>query len=144
MEKVYFKIRSAITLQFQDLSIISESCPTQDPEFYECRLAVNSGTPFAILLAKNAPGELTLFVFPSISSDYESPHTVFEIFDNNGVRFTMDKGEGFIIRATSVESTVSVFQVIPGVDIDYGFKTMEDDIAIENIMTTLLRINSRK
>lgn len=108
MLDLYNRIRNAILKKYPDHEEKMGLLPEEYPEHYECRYVLNAYLPKAFHLANDGENRLLLSIFPAANSGNYTRYTIHNIFDHNGISFTSDNGEVFLIN---IDKPLSVFHL---------------------------------
>ena len=118
MLELYNKIRNAILKKYPDHNEKMGLPPEEYPDHYECRYVLNCHLPLAFHLANDGENRLLLSIFSADSSDSHNSYTIHSVFDHNGISFTSDNAEVFLIN---LGNTLSVFHLTNSCDSVGGY-----------------------
>jgi hypothetical protein len=108
MPELYNRVLNAILKKYPDHEEKMGLLPEEYPEHYECRYVLNGYMPKAFHLANDGENRLMLSIFPAAISGNYTYYTIHNIFDYNGISFTSDNAEVFLIN---IDKPLSVLHI---------------------------------
>ncbi len=143
MQTLYYKLRAAIAREFPDHEIKKEPDLESNPDSLDCWLVVNSGKSFAVRIYNLGSSRLFVSIWPT-ADENRGTDGPFEFVEINGVTFSPEDGEDFVIKEIEDSEELNVLNLISPENKRKEYVANGSDLVVEAILASLGKMNPRR
>jgi hypothetical protein len=107
---LYYRIRDEILKNYPNHDEKRGLSPDKYPTLYGCSVVIITPKPFTFSLHNDGVDKLFLALYPPVSIESD-PSLIHHIFDTNGISFTSENAESFMITGPESSKKLSVFHL---------------------------------